>query len=116
MKGTELSVTYFSRCRLELVHLCITLAGDLSLRRLPVKVGPGAVVQGSVHINPNRHIRISRVSGGRWRFSQTKPDQDLIEERQLRCRRGLLPLWFHRNCGGGSLLSSRIRRRRGIVR
>lgn len=64
-KADGSSVANLAGCRFELVHLRVSLAGDPSLRRLPVELGARAIVQGGVHVHPDWNLRVAGIRG--WR-------------------------------------------------
>src|ERR1700687_313891 len=73
--------------RLKLVLLSVALGCTLSVRGLAKQLTAGAVVKGSMDVDPHLCFRISQVEGHGRRFRQSQIYHKFFEQRQLRLRR-----------------------------
>lgn len=55
----------FSVGGFKLVLLSVFLASDLSVSSLPKEIATGAIVEGSMHIDPHLSLRVSHIDGSR---------------------------------------------------
>src|SRR5580704_18159679 len=80
------SVAGFAIGGFELVHLRIALTGEFTLCRLAIKIGPWAVIQGRMQIDPYLGFGIAAVCWSFGGFGQPNPDQEFVKRGKIRVR------------------------------